>query len=112
MEVSVVQFESREQGGEPSLREIEEGASMTILLLVVLSLMYLMFQYRSGKLSREKTCEFRGFVAICKSFLCKIWGHGILWRGTSKQLVKVFSVKSYFSPIRESFLPQKFPTIQ
>ena len=33
--------------------------------------------YRAGNFH---FCEFRGFVAICESFLCKIWGHGIIWR--------------------------------
>ena len=75
MEVSVVQFESREQGGEPSLREIEEGASMTILLLVVLSLTYLMFQYRSGKLPREKIfVNFAVLWLFAKVFSVKFGG--------------------------------------
>ena len=74
MEVSVVEFESREQGGEPSLREIEEGASMTILLLV-LSLTYLMFQYRSGKLPREKTfVNFTVLWLFAKVFSVKFGG--------------------------------------
>ena len=34
----------------------------------------------SGKLSRERTFEFRDFVAICKSFLSEIGRHGIFWR--------------------------------
>ena len=115
VEVSVVQFESREQGGEPSLREMEEGnwcihdysSACTVAYVSYVSIL------QWEKLSREKTfCEFCGFVAICKSFLCEIWGHGILWHGTSEQSVKVFSTKSYFSPICKSFLPQKFPAIQ
>ena len=36
--------------------------------------------FRGRKLSRE----FCGFVAIHESFLCKIWGHGVLWRGRSE----------------------------
>ena len=66
----------------------------------------------TGKLSREKTFqEFRSFVAICKSFLCKIWGCGVLWGGKVSNPRKFFLRKSYFSPIRESFRPRKFPAI-
>ena len=41
----------------------------------------------------------------------KIWERGVLWHGKSEQFAKVFSTKIYFSPIHESFLPLKFPTI-
>ena len=62
----------------------------------------------SGKLSREKNFrEFRGFV-----FMREIWGRGVLWHGKSEQSAKVFLAKIYFSPIRESFLPRKFPAIR
>ena len=47
----------------------------------------------SGKLSREKTCKFHGFVAIHESFLHEFWEHGVLWHSKSKQSAKVFSVK-------------------
>ena len=50
-------------------------------------------------------------MAIRVSFLREIWRCGILWHGTSELSAKVFSVKSYFSAIRESFLPRKFPAI-
>ena len=44
----------------------------------------------SGKLSREKTFTNFSFVAIRKTFLCKIWGCGILWCEKSEQsLLKV-----------------------
>ena len=60
----------------------------------------------SWKISREKS--FVSFVAsYLQSFLHEIWGYGVLWRGKSEQSVKVLSVKSYFSPICESF-----PTMQ
>ena len=39
----------------------------------------------------ENFREFEGFVAICKSFLCKIWKCGV----TSEQSAKVFSHKSF-----------------
>ena len=51
-------------------------------------------------------------MPIRESFLCKIWGRGILWHGMSEQSMKVFSAKSVFSPICKSFLPQKFPAIR
>ena len=35
-------------------------------------------------------------MAICESFLHEIWGHGVLWHGTSEQFVKVFSTKISF----------------
>ena len=47
----------------------------------------------SGKLSREKTCKFHGFVAIHESFLHEFWEHGVLWHSKSEQSAKVFSAK-------------------
>ena len=41
----------------------------------------------------RKFREFRGFVAICESFLREIWEHGIRWHGKSEQSAKVFSAK-------------------
>ena len=55
-----------------------------------------------GKLSREIFCEFRGFLAICESFLHKIWGRGIFWwhkRTTRGSFL-----------CENHFLPRKFPT--
>ena len=46
-------------------------------------------------------------MAIQKSFLCKNLGNG-----KSEQSAKVSLQKSYFLPIRESFLPQKFPAVE
>ena len=73
---------------------------------------YILLPYR-GKLSREKNFrEFRGFVAICESFLHEILGRGvILWLQQAIRKV-FFPRKSYFPPICESFLLRKFPTIQ
>jgi len=45
-------------------------------------------------------------VAIRKSFLCEIWGRGTFGAAKASNLQK-----SYFSPIPESFLPQKVPAI-
>ena len=64
----------------------------------------------SGKLSKEKINfhKFQGFVVIRKSFLRKIWGHGVLWQYQrtihksflcenliSHQFAKVFSSESF-----------------
>ena len=60
----------------------------------------------------ENFCEFRCFVPVSVSFLSdrlKAW-----WTvgGTSEQSKKVFSVKSIFPLIHQSFLPRKIPTIR
>ena len=49
-------------------------------------------------------------MAICENFLREIWEHGVFWRGTSEQSGENFLREN--SPIREGFLPQKFPVIQ
>ena len=43
----------------------------------------------------ENFRKFRGFVAIHESFLCEIWGRGILWHGKSEQFAKVFSLEKF-----------------
>ena len=61
---------------------------------------------------REKNFhEFCSFVAICKSFLCKIWGMAFFGAAKASNLRKFSPRKSYFSPIHGSFLPQKFSAI-
>ena len=74
----------------------------------------------------ENFRKFRGFVAIRKSFLCEIWGCGVLWwhfsakfggvasfggtiGSTSEQSAKVFSVKILFSSNLRTFSRKKFP---
>ena len=62
------------------------------------------FGFFCGKLSREIFCEFRGFLAICESFLRKIWGQGIFWwhkRATRRSFL-----------CENHFLPRKFPTVR
>ena len=59
----------------------------------------------------ENFREFRGFVAICKSFLRKIWGVASFGTAKESNPRKFSPWKLYFSPIRESFLSQKFPAI-
>ena len=61
----------------------------------------------SRKLSREKTCEFRDFVAIRESFLpANIWERGVLWCSKNEQSAKVFSTKITNS---QKFSPLKIP---
>ena len=67
----------------------------------------------SGKLSREKTfVNFTVLWLYVKLFCAKFEGCGILWCSKSEQSTKVFSAKSYCSPIHKSFLPRKFPAIR
>ena len=69
----------------------------------------------SGKLSRKKNFEgenfheFQGFGSIRKSFLHKNRRPHTLIIGGAKQSTKVFSTNFLLSPIRQSFLPRKFP---
>ena len=66
-----------------------------------------------GKLSKEKTfVNFAALWLFAKVFSVKFGDVFVLWRGTSKQSTKVSPRKSYFLPIRESFLPQNFPTVR
>jgi len=62
--------------------------------------------FRGRKLSRISW-----FCGYSRKFSPWNLGRGIHWRGTSEQSAKISPQKSYFSPIRESFLPQKFPAI-
>ena len=58
----------------------------------------------------ENLSEFRGFVAIRESFVHK--SGGMVSFSTAQASNPRTPGKSYISPIHESFLPQKFPTIQ
>ena len=56
----------------------------------------------------ENFREFRGFVAICESFLHEFLRHGIFWGGgKSEQSVKVFSMKIVFFTNSQTFSPPK-----
>ena len=58
-----------------------------------------------GKFEGENFHECRVFVAIRENFHCKIWGHDVLWHGTSEQSAKVFSAKVFsFESFMLSFL--------
>ena len=53
-------------------------------------------------LEGENFCEFRGFVAMYRSFLCKIWECGVFWwykrticASFLYQFAKVFSLESF-----------------
>ena len=60
-----------------------------ILSCIVTSKEDTITQYRIAGNFQENFCEFCGFVAICESFFHEVWGHGVLWCGTSKQSAKV-----------------------
>jgi len=68
--------------------------------------------YSGETFEGEKFRKFCGFVAIRKSFLCKIWGVASFGIAKASNLRKFSPRKSYFSTIHESFLPRKFPAIQ
>ena len=60
---------------------------------------------------KEKTFVNFAVLWLCaKVFSAKFGGMVSLWRGESEQFAKVFSMKIVFLPIRDSFLPRKFPT--
>ena len=61
--------------------------------------------FRGRKLSRISV------LCLFMEIFCETWRWGVLWCGTSEQSANVFSTKLYFSPLRENFLPQKFPAI-
>ena len=55
----------------------------------------------------ENFHKFCSFVAICKSFLHKIWGLGVFWSGKSEQ--SAFLQKSYFHQFAKVFSLESFP---
>ena len=55
-------------------------------------LKYLLMETFEG----ENFRKFHRFVAICESFLHKIWSCGVLWHGKSEQSTKPFSAKIAF----------------
>ena len=71
-----------------------------------------MYKCSTETFESENFRKFRGFVAIRKGFLHKIWGCGTFGAAKASNLRKFSPRKSYFSPIRESFLPRKFPAIR
>ena len=69
--------------------------------------------YRIAKNFRgRKLLQILQFWAIRKSFLCKIWGVASFGTAKASNPRKFSPRKAYFSPIRESFLPRKFPAIR
>ena len=66
----------------------------------------------TGKLSREKTFMNFTVLWLYAKFSPRNLGCDVLWRCKSEQSAKVFSAKIIFPPIRESFLPRKFPAIR
>ena len=71
------------------------------------------FLYRIAEtFEGENFHKFCSFVAIRESFLCKIWGCGTFGAEKASNSQKFSPRKSYILPIRERFLPQKFPAIR
>ena len=60
----------------------------------------------------RKLLRISRFCCYTRKFSPWNLGRGVLWRCKSEQSVKVFFAKIVFSPIRESFLPWKFPAIR
>ena len=68
------------EGGEVKSREIPQTLHSTSYRNSMPFIPY------SVKVLREKTCmNFADFVAIRKSFLCKIWRRVILWCGKKQK---------------------------
>ena len=65
------------------------------------------YRYRIAENLRGR--KFSRFVAIRESFLCEIWGPGVLWRCKSEQSAKIFSAKSYFHQFAKVFSLESFP---
>ena len=63
----------------------------------------------AGNFEGENFRKFYGFVAIHESFLAKFGGMTSFGAAQVSNLQKFSPRKSYFSPIRESYLPRKFP---
>ena len=68
---------------------------------------YVYDEIQPGK--EAKFREFRGFVAVRERFLREIWERSIFGVVKANNPREFSSRKSYFSSLRESFLPQKFP---
>ena len=67
----------------------------------------------SGKLSREKTfANFTVLWLIAKVFSAKFGSVASFGTAKANNQRKFSPQKSYFSPVHESFLPQKFPAVQ
>ena len=64
----------------------------------------------SGKLSREKFCNYWVLWLFAKVFSVKFGGMAFIGGG-SEQSTKVFSTKMYFPLVCESLLLRKFPAI-
>ena len=78
-------------------------------LFVLLSHTHLQPSYCiAGNFRGRNFCQFRGFVAICESFLHEIWGHGILWCAKASNLRKFSLQKMYFHQFAKVFSLESF----
>ena len=65
-----------------------------------------------SNLRRRKLLRISKFVTVCKSFLHKIWGCGILWRHNQAIYNSFLHENHIFHQFTKNFLPQKFPIIR
>ena len=65
-----------------------------------------------SNLRRRKLLRISKFVTVCKSFLHKIWGCGILWRHNQPIHKSFLHENHIFHQFTKNFLPQKFPITQ
>ena len=66
----------------------------------------------AGNFWRRKLSRISRFEPVRESFLCEIWGMVSFGAARTSSPRKFSLLKSYFSPICESFLPRKFPAIR
>ena len=84
--------------------------SSSVLCFIFGSVLFGFSHYlMAGNFRRRKLSQNSQFCGYLESFLHEIWGRS--FGSTSEQSVNVFSAKKIFSPVRESFLPRKFPAI-
>ena len=96
--------------------EVNWNFSPQVLVDINVDTFVLCFVYKQyrivGNFRGRKLSKISRFCGYTRMFSPQNLGRGILWHSKSEQSAKVFSQKSYSLQICESFLPQKFPTIQ
>ena len=87
------------------------GGRETCILYITINSATILVPY-SGKLLREKTfANFTVLWLFVKVFSVKFGGMASVGTAKGSNLPKFSPRKSYFSPICDSFRPQKFPAI-
>ena len=94
----------------PPTKSLGTRLSSSVLCFIFGSVLFGFSHYlMAGNFRRRKLSQNSQFCGYLESFLHEIWGRS--FGSTSEQSVNVFSAKKNFSPVRESFLPRKFPAI-